>query len=196
MTENSQKQSSAISDKDAAAVLTRRAKRKIRKFEQAEELNLVPYMDVIMNLVVFLLVTISSFPPLGMLNIFPLVVSHSTEKKTTQENKKQQLWFTVAITEKGFSLGGFGAVLEPILKKENGEYDFSSLSKKVIEIKDRFPDETLVILSAQEETPYETVVKTMDILRENENRQLFYNVQLSPGVFTKNPDQADKEKIQ
>ena len=54
-----------------AVVLHRKSRKKLPHFEADEELSLVPYLDVMMNLVIFMLVTIATLMPLGILNIFP-----------------------------------------------------------------------------------------------------------------------------
>jgi biopolymer transport protein ExbD len=182
MTQNEPKESTV--EKEAAAVLTRRAQRIIRKQHRFEELNLVPYMDVMVNLIIFLLVTTSTFLPMGMLSIFPFLVSSKTVDQP--EEQKAGLNFTVFITKSGFTLGGTGGILNPIPKKANGEYDFDALAQKAVEVKNHYPTENMVILSADQEIKYDILVRTMDTLREKDNRPLFDDVQLSPG-FIRNP---------
>ncbi len=178
---NSQK---SYSEEEAVAILTRRAQRIIRKQHRFEELNLVPYMDVMVNLIIFLLVTTSTFLPMGMLSIFPFVVSSKVVNQP--EVPKVELNFTVFITKTGFTLGGAGGILEPIPKNTNGEYDYNALAQKAVEVKDIYPNQNMVILCADQDIQYDILVKTMDTLRETNNRLLFDDVQLSPG-FINNP---------
>jgi biopolymer transport protein ExbD len=166
---------------DAALVLTRRAQRKVPGFHVAEEINLVPYMDVMVNLIIFLLVTISAFLPLGMLSIFPFSVS--TSPAPTPQEDKPELTFSVVIDANGFTIAGFGGIMPPILKKADGTYDYEALAQKTVEVKKLFPNETQVILAAQRDVRYEVLVKTMDTLRNDGDKLLFPNVQLSPGMM-------------
>lgn len=175
--------SAAQMEREAATVIMRRAQRKIPDYVLAEELNLVPYLDIITNLVIFLLVTMSVFLPLGMLSIFPLSVSSKSDSST--EEKKPEMNFTVFVTKEGFRLAGTGieGVTPPIPLLPTGEYDFRGLSDKAVEMKDAHPQETRVILCAENEVKYDTVIMVMDTLREKDDRVLFDDVQLSPGMF-------------
>ena len=88
-----------------AVVLHRKSRKKLPHFEADEELSLVPYLDVMMNLVIFMLVTIATLMPLGILNIFPPQIreAEAADDSTKQE---ESINFTVAISaEKGSSAG-------------------------------------------------------------------------------------------
>lgn len=66
-------------------------------------------------------------------------------------------------------------------------YDHATLTKKLAEIKDAFPDERRIIIAAEPEIDYETITDTMDASREmkdaaGEHRTLFDEVVLSPGL--------------
>ena len=182
MTENRPKESDF--EKDATAVLTRRAQRIIRSPHRFEELNLVPYMDVMVNLIIFLLVTMSTFLPMGMLSIFPSMAPSRTGDQ--REAQRPPLNFVVFITNSGFTLSGTGLILDSIPKNGEGQYDYATLSQKAAKVKDKFSDENVVILCADQGIRYDILVKTMDSLREKSGRLLFDDVQLSPG-FVKIP---------
>jgi biopolymer transport protein ExbD len=150
-----------------------------------EELNLVPYLDVMVNLIIFMLVTISAFLPLGILSIYPPASgSGVTQTQTPEETPKPQLTLTVFITRDGFTVAGIGGVLPPITLKPNGEYDLENLTLKAAEIKDTYPNERQVIIAAEKEIRYEVLVKVMDALRNKGDRVLFDQVKLSPGLRT------------
>jgi biopolymer transport protein TolR len=180
MTGKTEDRSIQSDEQKAAFVLTRRAQRKIPLFIHADELNLVPYMDVLVNLIIFLLVTISAFLPLGMLSIFPLSVA---TKEIDQPEDKPKLTLSIFITSEGFAVAGIGGVLPAIPKRPDGQYDFEALSKTVVQIKDTYPNENTVILSAEKDIKYDVVIKAMDTLRNFGDRQLFFKVQLSPGLL-------------
>ncbi|MBM4319581.1 MAG: biopolymer transporter ExbD [Deltaproteobacteria bacterium] len=162
---------------DAAIILFRRSKKKTPVFEALEEIQLIPYLDVMMNLVIFMLVTIASFLPLGILTIYP-----PKEAKGEGDAGVQQpaLMLTVAIGESGYHIAGTGATLGPIAKKPDGGYDYDSLTKKAIEIKQQFPQERTVNIVADQFIRYEILIKTMDALRTDGKQLLFDDVKLSP----------------
>jgi hypothetical protein len=104
---------------------------------------------------------------------------------------------TVTITDRGFFISSSMAVLgsaregEPSIPKINGEYDFNMLSMQLYQIKQkagyRFPDAERIILMAEPEVDYQTVVSTMDAARslfyDGEMIELFPEVSISAGVL-------------
>jgi biopolymer transport protein TolR len=78
--------------------------------------------------------------------------------------------------------------LEPLEAKTFWIYDTVSLAKKIIEIKDAFPEERRIVIQAEPDVEYESVVDVMDATRDikdpgGETRILFDEVVLSPGLF-------------
>lgn len=66
-------------------------------------------------------------------------------------------------------------------------YDVEALTKKLIEIKDLFPEERRIIIAAESDIEYEAITDVMDASREikdagGEVRTLFDEVVLSPGL--------------
>lgn len=181
MTDDKAPDKKASAEEQAAQVLLRRARRKIPSYHANEELNLVPYLDVNVNLIIFLLVAISTVLPLAMMSIFPLTVK-SSEASTPQETPKNELTLTVFVTHQGFTVAGRGGVMPPIAMTADQKYDYDALQRVAIEVKDAYPNETLVILAAEKDIEYDIVVKTMDALRNQGQRILFPDVQLSPGI--------------
>ena len=67
-------------------------------------------------------------------------------------------------------------------------YDTSALAKKILEVKDAFPDERRIVIAAGPDTEYEAVIDVMDATRDirdagGEIRVLFDEAVLSPGMF-------------
>lgn len=170
-------------ERDAAAVLARRAKKPIPQFDSEEELQLVPYLDVMVNLVIFMLVSVAYIMPLGILNIFPPAIKDPNAAGAKHDEKpKPALNLTVAITHKGFTFAGATGVMPNIPIKADGTYDYDNMQAQAVKIKDLFPDERLVIIVADPDIRYEVIVKTMDNLRTKGTRTLFDTVQLSAGI--------------
>jgi len=60
--------------------------------------------------------------------------------------------------------------------------DFAALNAKMIEVKAAFPSETKVIIGAEGNIPYESLIQTMDAIRETfgkERKLLFSDVTLA-----------------
>jgi biopolymer transport protein ExbD len=66
-------------------------------------------------------------------------------------------------------------------------YDTEALTKKLVEIKDQFPDERRMVIAANPGTEFEAITDVMDAGREHKDpggelRSLFDEVVLSPGL--------------
>ena len=176
-----------------AELLEMAAKKKIPDFESAEEINLVPYMDVMMNLVIFMMVATAIAAPLGIISIFP-PPSSAGQGKSAKNDMEPTIPFTVAITEKGYMLKGDpdlgiaegGAIPALIPKTQDGKFDFDTLNMHAVTAKDKKPAESQVIITSDGNVTYEVLVKTMDALRNKKDKMdqvLFDVVQLSPGII-------------
>jgi biopolymer transport protein ExbD len=167
-----------------------RRKLKPRPHEHAGELNLVPYLDITVNLVMFMLLSITGLLEFASINVNAPKYGGGAGVGDTTEKR---LLLTVAISKKGFFIAGAGAILgqeetpsapastagEPTIPLRGTEYDFASLTEKLAQVKAAFPNETKVIFAADPDVRYETVVRTMDAAREHEGKPLFYDVSLS-----------------
>jgi biopolymer transport protein TolR len=164
------------------------SKRKLkpREEEHAGELNIVPYLDILMNLIIFMLLSMTGLAAFGILNVN---APNYGQAGPTQggENQDQKLLLTVAVSHKGFFVAGAGAVLgqqapsapgavstegQPTLPKNpDGSYDYVGLAALMRKIKQdpSAATERKVIIAAEADTAYETVVQTMDTVRGEEN---------------------------
>ena len=179
----------------------RAALRRIREqgeeqLEDSGDLNLVPYLDIVMNIIMFLLATVQFQAMLANINITLPTAAVSTE---TTAAPKPELNLTVSISDSGYTLATSGTVLFrgfrltpeglvqtsrdlPTIPKVSSQLDTEGLTQILAQIKERFPDEDRAVLSASPEIPYEQIVKTMDAMRERGGRPLFPGVLLSAGV--------------
>jgi biopolymer transport protein ExbD len=175
-------------------------RRRIREWEEVGELNIVPYLDVVVNLVMFMLLSMTGLITLGVLNVSAPKIGGEGAAATQAQESGPKLLLTVAIAKQGFFIAGAGGVLgkdaasndvarpPTVPLKADGRYDFEGLSQQLATIKEKFPNETQVILSADAEVVYDVLVQTMDACREvvvklpggrSERRALFFDVSLS-----------------
>jgi len=172
----------------------RRGKMHIEDPAEADgELNIVPYLDIIVNLIIFLLVMQAAFISVGMIDVTAPSYA-SVAPGDTQKSDKPDLRLTLGIAQDGFYIAASGGVLPgdqegegpkeltadnvskrpptiPLLP--DGSYDFTTLAKKLRTIKTAFPETTSVYLAADNNVPYELVVKTLDTSREDAKGELF-----------------------
>jgi len=178
------------------------SKRKLlpKEPEEGGELNIVPYLDIMMNLIMFMLLSMTGLLTFGVLNVSSPKFSNPGEvaSASADDPSKPKLLLTVLVSEKGFYVAGSGGVLPgdtgsadqagapTIARLPNGDYDYDALTAKMSEIKKAFPDESKVILGADSKVPYGTLVRTMDAVRENPSQlvegkpmALFFDVSLT-----------------
>ena len=163
---------------------------------EGEALNIVPYLDILMNLVIFLLASMTGFVTYGVINVAsPHYGGGGGASASSEQSSGPKLLLTVLISEKGFFIAGAGAVLggeegasdaaadkdksEPTIPLKEGEYDYATLTGKMQEIKKAFPNETKIIVGADPLIHYEILVKTMDACRELNGKELFSDVSLT-----------------
>ena len=172
-------------------------RRRIRDEEHAGELNIVPYLDVVVNLVMFMLLSMTGLIALGVLNVSAPKLGAEPTQAAAED--KPKLLLTVAIGKQGFYIAGAGGVLgqdapspdatrPPTIPLRDGKYDYATLGAQMKKIKEQFPNETGVILSADPDVVYDVLIQTMDACREGtfakpdgttERKPLFFDVSLS-----------------
>ena len=164
------------------------SRRKIKPKEEEEggELNIVPYLDILMNLIIFMLLSMAGLATFGMLNVN--APNYGANSGGGGDNDKPALTLTVAVAKSGFFIAATGGVLpgqtEPsaapgagaptIPRKAVGSYDYDALTAKMMEIKTSFPLESKVIIAAEADTDYDSLVSTMDATRETADRKLLF----------------------
>jgi biopolymer transport protein ExbD len=164
-----------------------RRKLKPREEEEMGELNIVPYLDILMNLILFMLLSITGLASFGILNVSAPSYGGPSTTVAPQENPDQpRLVLSVLISKKGHFVNSENAILgqdgaPTIPVKADGSYDYAALNAQMVKIKSAFPSETKVIVAADPDTPYEALIQTMDALRETQDkshRLLFPDVTL------------------
>ena len=173
--------------------------RKMREEHEEEEmengeLNLVPFLDIVTNVIMFLMMTTTFAAALADINVSAPTTSSAPSDGRSDEDR-HDLNLTVSISEKGVTIAASGAVLYqdnvpgkvPTIPKIPGdkgvlENNYAALTKKMREIKDQFGDETKVIINANPDITYEIVVATMDAIRADGPKTLFPDVLLAAGV--------------
>lgn len=173
-------------------------RRRVRVEEDTGELNIVPYLDVVVNLVMFMLLSMTGLIAFGVLNVTaPKIAGEAGAAAEASDGPK--LLLTVAIGREGFYIAGAGGVLgqdapspdaarPPTIARKDGAYDFAALTEALARIKERYPKESTVILSADPDVLYDVLIQTMDACRDQRitgpdgkpaRRELFPAVSLS-----------------
>ncbi len=174
-------------------------RRRTREHEETGELNVVPYLDIVVNLVMFMLLSMTGLITLGVLNVSAPKIGGEGASGAMAGDVQPRLLLTVAVGRQGFYIAGSGGVLgkdadkadasrPPTVPLASGKHDYATLTAELAKIKEKYPGETQVILSADPEIPYEILIKTVDACREqvakkadgsSERKPLFFDVSLS-----------------
>ncbi|MCA9600644.1 MAG: biopolymer transporter ExbD [Polyangiales bacterium] len=163
--------------------------------EMAGELNIVPFLDVVVNIIMFLLATSLTIQYFQIQSDLPEYKAGVGGRSNKPEEQKLNL--SVTVTDEGIIVAGSGGKLAPgctttaggrvvTVVKRGKSHDWKELSECLLKVKQKFPDELDVIVTADPLVPYEQVVATMDAVRAHtagkEPQELFPNVLISAGV--------------
>lgn len=174
-----------------------RRKRRIHvEEEEAGELNIVPYLDILINLILFLLVVQATMVNLGMIDVSAptYAAAGSAPGPRPADDPKALERLTIGIAQQGFYIAAKGGVLPgesaeaapveitqdairsappTVALGADGQFDFSRLSAKLRGIKNAFPNSKAVFIVADPSIPYEIIVRTLDASREDARGPLF-----------------------
>lgn len=142
--------------------------------EAGGELNIVPFLDIITNVLMFVLATISvTFT--ATIDTFPPRAGGGASATQTPT-----LGLTVLVVPDGFSLKAKGGNVAPgcndtgpgiAIPMKGGAYDYEALKACAAKLKGaspEFKDEMGVTISANPPIPYQVVISAMDAVRKNE----------------------------
>lgn len=152
--------------------------RELAPDEEGGELNIVPFLDIVTNVLMFVLATISvTFT--ATIDSYPPRAGGAGNRAPTTKT----LSLTVIIVNEGFSIKAAGGNVAPgcadtgpgiAIPKKGNEFDFDSLRACAAKLKASSPDfgnEEQVTVSANPNIPYQTVIGAIDYLRDAPNPQ-------------------------
>jgi biopolymer transport protein TolR len=152
--------------------------------EAGGELNIVPFLDIVMNVLMFVLATIPAVFTSTIVTEPPSLGG----KGRVRPAEKPTLNLTMLIVNDGVSLKTGGTSIGPgcepgggiTAPKQNGDYDWVTLKNCAKKLKDASPDfkdENTVAIAAEPGISYSVVIAGMDAVRESDNGEpLFDNV--------------------
>jgi biopolymer transport protein TolR len=135
-----------------------------RKQRIDEELELVPFIDMLAVLIVFLLITATALQTAVIEISLP---SSGISAGGAAPSSQSELNLSLIITDQGFRIGGAGAIL-PLIPKRNGEYDLATLEEDLKEVKEKFEDQESIILISEPEVIYDDIIHIMDVCHKPE----------------------------
>ncbi len=132
---------------------------------QAPELDITAFMNLMVILVPFLLIT-AVFNQVNILEM-NLPAPSNEESKPPSETPPFQL--EVIVRKDAIQVGDKpGSILKAIPMKE-GEHDLAATHTLLKQLKVRFPEETAATILLEPEVPYNHLIQVMDTLRSYED---------------------------
>jgi biopolymer transport protein ExbD len=136
-----------------------RSRRGGRRIIEAAELNITAFMNLMVILVPFLLIT-AVFSRLAILEL-------NLPASSTEPADPQELTFQLEIIVRAdkIEVGDRNVGALGIYPNTVDGYDYESLSSKLTEIKDSYPEKTDAAILLESEIAYDTLVQVMDRVR-------------------------------
>jgi biopolymer transport protein ExbD len=141
--------------------------------EEGGELNIVPFLDIVVNILIFVLATVAV--------TFTATIETTPPASPTggvrAQSSKEMLNLSVLITSEGHAIKTSGGNVAPGCKgagpgiaipRRGDQYDFGGLNECASSLKQASPEfreETQVFLSANPGIDYQTLVSTIDAVR-------------------------------
>ncbi len=179
--------------------------------EVAGELNIVPFLDIVVNLIMFLLMTTTTVLAISQIEAQLPQLSRGVGRRA--QAPENALNLNITVTDQGVIVAGSGGKLAPgcqntasgrvitvpkrLLpvmdpathqpvspRRQEMGYDWPALTECVARVHSvpDFQDETQVIVGADPMIQYENVINAMDAVRGRGTEELFPDVLLSAGV--------------
>jgi biopolymer transport protein ExbD len=152
--------------------------------EEAGELNIVPYLDIITNILMFVLASVTT-TFIASVDTTPPAIGGG---KVRTDISSKALSLSAFVTGQGVSLktssGNIATGCQNVgagvtVPKAGERHDLAAITscaKQLKNAKPEFKEETQVTLTANPDVDYQTVIDVMDALRQDADEELFPDV--------------------
>ncbi|MEC4677712.1 MAG: biopolymer transporter ExbD [Nitrospirota bacterium] len=148
-------------------------RRKGRRSIDATELNITPFMNLMVVLIPFLL----SGVVFSRLAILEMKLPTSQTQAAASNSAKDPFRLVVTLRQNGVTVLGSDIKRAQFPKKES-VYALEGLSDLLEQVKAKHPEESALILLSEPEIPYEALIAVMDACREKEGQALFPDISI------------------
>jgi len=146
--------------------MIRRRKGGRRQNIETAELNITAFMNLMVILVPFLLIT-AVFSRLAILEL-----NLPGSSNETVDPQEQVFQLEIIVRKDKIEIGDRNqGLLGSYPLTDDGEYDYDAVSTKLSELKDRYPDKTDASILLESDIEYDTLVQVMDRVRVEEEIQ-------------------------
>lgn len=138
-------------------------RRRLRRHRaEAQDMNITAFMNLMVILVPFLLIT-------AVFSRITVHELHLPPAASGATDPAQALHLEVVIRADALELGERSRGLLQRIEKTEAGYNFAKLNEVLRQIKERFPDKTAATILSEPNTSYDTLVQTMDAVRAYES---------------------------
>ncbi|MCB9537829.1 MAG: biopolymer transporter ExbD [Myxococcales bacterium] len=172
------------------------ARKKKNIDDKIEDLNLVPIMNLVVCLIPIVLLG-TSLVKIGVINVN--APKFGMGQAAPDDSEEKPLNLTVAVGEDGFRITASGADINqvlglapaaepgadpaepaaagPLIAKQGENYDYVELYNKLVQIKEKFPEETIINLTADARIPFKVMINTMDSIRVRLDKDSYEDIE-------------------
>ena len=161
-----------MTPRQRATVRRATRRRDLDPSEQEGELNIVPLLDIVINLMLFLLATAAA--------TMALAETDATLPGTCRGwdcHRVPSMELSVTLPDEAVVLASREGRIARLPNPRPGVYDFDGLGAQLARTHEALPDEHAVVLTADPMVPYEALIGAMDAIHGS-----FEDVRLSAGV--------------
>ena len=137
-----------------------RSRKAGRRNVETAELNITAFMNLMVILVPFLLIT----AVFSRLTVLELNLPGSSSESVDPQEQTFQL--EIIVRQDKIEVGDRNQGLLGIYPNTDaGEYDYVALADKLVQLKERYPTKTDAAILLEQEIAYDTIVQVMDTVR-------------------------------
>jgi len=129
-----------------------------RRLHEVAELNITAFMNLMVILVPFLLIT-AVFSRMAILELNLPSSSSSTDEPA------QEFQLEITLRKASIEVGGRGEGILKVIENNEQGYDLVALGEYLKKVKSRFPDKTDATLLLEPDISYDSLVQVMDAVR-------------------------------
>jgi biopolymer transport protein ExbD len=128
-----------------------------RSKEQPNELDVTTFLNLMVVLVPFLLIT-------AVFSRIAIVELNLPSTSGSSASNAEEFRLEVIVRESGLEIGN-GKSIIAALPKQDGEYDLKTLSGYVVSLKEDYPTKDAASVLLEPSIPYDYLIQVMDVVR-------------------------------
>jgi len=149
-----------------------------KRHQETAEINITAFMNLMVILVPFLLIT-AVFSRLAVLEL-----NLPTSQGAANSEPPQEMMLEITVRDELIEVGDRNGGLLTSIDSTSDGHDLGKLTEFLKRVKEQFPEKTDATLLLEPDTPYEVLVQVMDAVRvvEQKNDEQLVKAELFPEI--------------